>query len=596
PPVGIGVGPSLAWVVRLDAAALPVGAIDAPEGADRVPHERGSVTLSGTGLCDRDVTVRWSLAPERLTVAATVVHDEEGARGRDGDTTVNVTVVPPVGVRTRRPADVVILLDRSGSMGGWKMSTAVRAAGRLVDTLAATDRIALVAFDNVVEGDDALVPVVPETRERIHRRLDGIHARGGTELGDAVIAAAHVLGRHDPARERVIVLVTDGQVSGEAAAVAAAEATGARVVVVGVDVAVNHGLLDRLARATGGSASVVSSPQELDSALAVVRRRLGAPALERVRVELDGAVLGSLAGDHRDLVWPDSVARFGVRVTRRGEGPLPVEVVADGPDGEWRERLHASVVPTAAGRLVWARARLRAMEDDFDTGSYVEPTEIVAHSLAYGVLSRFTAFVAIDDEGERVGDGAPPLTVAQPSELPGGWAVTPMAVRSAPLRVRGLPGIGPVGATSAVGYSQGLDHLRADLGDRPPQMRNARVPAPQELDPLGRSLADLIARLRALLARLGCRLDPAGRRHRFAVVRTGEPGAGPIAQLDESSGRLECQSGSWPVAERLGLAGRVERRRAGDKAVVVLRSDDDLVTVERLLVALLHERAGSARA
>ena len=52
---------------------------------------------------------------------------------------------------TFRPRDVVVLLDRSGSMSGWKMAAARRAAARLIDTLTDRDRFGLILFDNELE-------------------------------------------------------------------------------------------------------------------------------------------------------------------------------------------------------------------------------------------------------------------------------------------------------------------------------------------------------------------------------------------------------------------------------------------------------------
>ena len=48
-------------------------------------------------------------------------------------------------------ADVVLLLDRSGSMEGWKMVAARRAMARMIDTLGDADRFAVLAFDDQIE-------------------------------------------------------------------------------------------------------------------------------------------------------------------------------------------------------------------------------------------------------------------------------------------------------------------------------------------------------------------------------------------------------------------------------------------------------------
>ena len=62
-----------------------------------------------------------------------------------------MTVVPPAAGAARRPRDVAVVLDRSGSMQGWKMVAARRAAARIVDTLEAGDRLAVLAFDDQIE-------------------------------------------------------------------------------------------------------------------------------------------------------------------------------------------------------------------------------------------------------------------------------------------------------------------------------------------------------------------------------------------------------------------------------------------------------------
>src|SRR5690606_3444231 len=77
-----------------------------------------------------------------------------------------------------------------------------------------------------------------------------------------------------PARERLVVLVTDGQVANEGQLVSAVDGRGVRLFSVGIDRAVNAGLLERLARATGGRADLVESEDRLDEALTGLRRRL----------------------------------------------------------------------------------------------------------------------------------------------------------------------------------------------------------------------------------------------------------------------------------------------------------------------------------
>jgi Ca-activated chloride channel family protein len=66
----------------------------------------------------------------------------------------------------------------------------------------------------------------------------------------------------------------------------------------------------------------------------------------------------------------------------------------------------------------WARAHLRDLEDRYAAGAHELEPQIVTVSKQFGVLSRFTAFVAIDHS--VVNPGGEPRAIVQPVELPRG--------------------------------------------------------------------------------------------------------------------------------------------------------------------------------
>ncbi|MFN0092988.1 MAG: VIT domain-containing protein [Acidimicrobiales bacterium] len=439
--------PALTVRVRIEPAGLVLSGLRSALHAVRTADADGAwlVEAAPGARLDRDVVLRWKVAGHAPAVSAV------GARGDDGSGVVGVTVTPPTpdaglpgrpGGR-REPVDLVVLLDRSGSMAGWKMVTARRAAARLVELLAPGDRFAALAFDNSVERPDSL-PAAGLTAATDQHRCRAVEffarteARGGTELAAALANALDQFGA-DPAggRRRVVVVVTDAEVAGEdhVLAAMAPRLVDAQLYCLGVDVAADTGLLWRLAQAGGGHAEVVESADRLDEVMSRFGRRLVAPDVTGLALTGDGVELVEISPARAPDLASGHAVTFYARVERAADG---AGIVVEGalPDGgRWRAPAVLSWSEGPALRRAWARHRLRDLEDRYAAGigdGEALAAEIVRLSLAEGVLCRFTAFVALDPERERV-EG--PLTrVVQPVEPPAGWAASPAAAAPAGIR------------------------------------------------------------------------------------------------------------------------------------------------------------------
>ncbi|GAA4620556.1 VIT domain-containing protein [Actinoallomurus vinaceus] len=359
--------------------------------------------------------------------------------------TFTVTVLPPPGPAAPRPRDVVILLDRSGSMMGWKMVAARRAAARIVDTLRSGqnggDRFAVLSFDHAIERalPGGLSAATDRNRYRTVEHLARLDARGGTELLRPLEEAVALLSG-SAERDRIIVLVTDGQVGNEDQILGRLSLDGLRVHTIGIDRAVNAGFLGRLAAAGAGRCELVESEDRLDEVMDHVHRRIASPAVTGVSLDMPSAVPGTLAPARPGDLFP------GVPLVVRGRctGPGPVTLRGVAADGSpWEQRLEPVTTDDPAATAIWARAHLRELEDRYLAGDgdpQRETERIVDASLRYGVLCRFTAFVAVDTR--VAADGAPAHKVIQPVEPPSGWEATPAdALSTASTRsVRSAPG------------------------------------------------------------------------------------------------------------------------------------------------------------
>ncbi|MEU8199913.1 VIT domain-containing protein [Streptosporangium sp. NPDC049046] len=511
----------LSLAVSVDPAGLELREVRS--SLHVVQEEGGVIRLQPGERLDRDFILRLATGASTSLALAPEENDEENGPEND-EGTFTLTVVPEPAPARARPKDVVLVLDRSGSMTGWKMVAARRAAARIVDTLTSGDRFAVLSFDSVVEYPEGLGEGLSEASDRNRYRavehLARLEARGGTEMLSPLERAAELLA--DSARDRVLVLVTDGQVGNEDQILArtGAALAGVRVHTVGIDRAVNAGFLGRLAGVGGGRCELVESEDRLDEAMEHIHRRIGAPLVTDLSIEADGIDLITETVSHIGSVYSGVPLTVLGRYRGPAEGAITVRGV--GADGSpWERRVTASVVHNPAVRAIWARARLRALEDRYAAGDRSLEAEIVETSLRYGVLCRFTAFVAVDTQ--VVAEGGPGHRVIQPVEPPSGWenpiAAAPMMMTSMafenaaappPPAPTGPPGMARPGsmprfaASPAVG---GMPHEAAAGGfdDRARMLRPAPAGAapkrgksqgaPQ--DPPKEQLAEELKRLRA---------------------------------------------------------------------------------------------------
>lgn len=165
--------------------------------------------------------------------------------------------------RNQPSVALVLVIDRSGSMGGQKIEMAKEAAKASAMMLSASDQIGIIAHDSQA------IPIIPLTRAsnrlRIQNAIATIHADGGTNIHPALRMGYDWL-RSSNARIKHVIVLSDGQSPNrERIWSLAEEMRTSRITLsaVGIGYGADRTLLQTMARNGGGRYYFTNDPNNI---------------------------------------------------------------------------------------------------------------------------------------------------------------------------------------------------------------------------------------------------------------------------------------------------------------------------------------------
>jgi Ca-activated chloride channel family protein len=362
------------------------------------------------------------------------------------------------GAKADSPRRVVILLDRSGSMQGAPLTQASKAIDACLAALSDTDSFGLAAFDDQVEScDSRLLAGTRENRDRAHKFLGSITARGGTELARGFQKAAELLERGGGD----VLILTDGQVAGTERILAEARQTNTRLHCLGIGSASQDRFLALLARETGGVSRFVTPSERVDLPAVDLFASIGRPVAAGLKVQGDiqPEPPASVFSGTPVLLFGEAPASNRIEIAWDGGGSLAMLVEPAGSETDdtvwllqgarlitdWESRYPSveALAPLERRQKSRVAARLREL------------------SRTYGLASREMSLVAVV---KRAGD--------RPGQLP--------ETRVVPV---GMPQDTHFGAY----FPAQTTMMGAPAGPLPPPMMVASAPVPTMMMPPARS-------------------------------------------------------------------------------------------------------------
>ena len=374
---------------------------------------RATVSLANANAAlDRDLVVL--AAAEGLSAPHALLE-----RGADGQHTAAI-VFRPTFDTDQAAADVVFVVDRSGSMAGTSIAEVRNALQLCLRSLPAGSRFNIVGFgstfvslfpDSVAYDDSSLAKASAHVAS-----LDA--ELGGTEILPALRFVLEQ--RRATEMPRQVVVLTDGEVTNTDAVIGLVRqhASDTRVFTFGIGRGASAHLVRGMARAGNGAAEFIYPGERAEAKVVRQFARLLTPALSDVTIEWGGldvtrattALAPVFAGERLVAYgWMKDAPAAVVRLSARGSrGRVSFDVALD------PER----ATPGTTLATLAARARIRELEESPEglalrgsrqaerKASRVRD-DIVRLATTYGLVSRETSFVAVERretpiEGEAV--------------------------------------------------------------------------------------------------------------------------------------------------------------------------------------------------
>jgi Ca-activated chloride channel family protein len=380
--------------------------------------EKLAVKLSSLdSIPNKDFMLRYKVAGKTVK-SALVTHCDQ----RGGFFTLMLYPPDNLSYLKRAPMEMIFVLDCSGSMSGKPIAKAKQAITRALKKLQPNDTFQVIRFSN---NSSQLGPnPVPATPENIRKGLtyvESLEGSGGTMMIEGIKAALDFV--HDPQRFRLVSFMTDGYIGNETEILAAiAQRLGAsRIFSFGVGSSVNRYLLDRMAKLGKGAVAYIGLDDSAGEVVDLFYDRISHPALTDVTIDWGDMQVTDLYPSR----IPDLFVGRPVILTGRFKGNSSTTIHVKGNVGDMTQdiAIAADLDDSAAIHsgiaCVWARKKIETLGSQaiYDTNPDL-PGEIKQVAIEYGLMSAYTAFIAVDSSGKTAGDHG--ITVAVPVPVPDG--------------------------------------------------------------------------------------------------------------------------------------------------------------------------------
>lgn len=347
-------------------------------------------------------------------------------RGKDGYYMMLVSPARKASIETPLAKDILLVLDRSGSMAGEKIAQARDAARFVINNLNPEDRFDIITYNDAVESTfDILTSATEANRKTALSDVGRVESGGGTNIHDALETAMDILNRSNrqaslissTPRPAYVFFLTDGLptvgVTDEQQIInntRAANDMQARLFCFGVGYDVNVRLLDNLSNDQKGKSAYVKPDEDIEVKVSSLYSKIKNPVMSGLQVDLrDFHLRDRQPSTIGDLFEGDQIVQVG-RISNEGNDVITTDLVISGVYQGREETFNYPVEVNGSNHRssykfiekLWAQRRVAFLLNEIRLKGNVEELvdEITELATRYGIVTPYTSYLA--DENQRL--------------------------------------------------------------------------------------------------------------------------------------------------------------------------------------------------
>jgi Ca-activated chloride channel family protein len=392
-------------------SSIPVRAVYSPTHAISTDRENDQLILVGYEaeniLPDSDFGLYFSIG-EAEAFHLLSYRDENDSLDPDGFFLLLLAPRPDVDQRPL-PKDVLLVLDKSGSMEGEKFRQAQEALRFILKSLNPDDRFNIISFSTAVQSYAPGLRSADEVAEALPW-VDRLNAAGSTDINRALLEA---VGMAEESRPTYVIFLTDGLPTvGELDSqkildnLSVVAQPNLRLFSFGVGYDVDTFLLDSLSQAYRGASTYVLPGDRLDEVLSDFYTKVSTPVLTDLQLDF-----GELAVyDLYPQPLPDLFSGSQIILVGRYRQPGTTTITLSGEvNGEPQLFRYADQEFPASNRDIsgslaaiprlWATRKVGYLLNQVRLQGPDPETidQIVTLSIRYGIITPYTSYLVTED-------------------------------------------------------------------------------------------------------------------------------------------------------------------------------------------------------